>query len=92
MSKPPSRNGLDSITMLLKAKTSHHGLMLTYVAFPLLKVLAYSDNHFQKTATDESENKEWAEKYGEKGAKVIRECVDENVEHYEYLKQFAIKV
>lgn len=35
---------------------------------------------------------EWVEKYGEKGAKQIKQCVDENVEHYEYLAQFAVKV
>jgi len=36
--------------------------------------------------------KEWVEKFGEEGAKVIQKCVKENEEHYEYLKQFAIKV
>ena len=36
--------------------------------------------------------KEWTEKYGEEGAKLIKKTVDENVEHYEYLKQFAIKI
>lgn len=45
-----------------------------------------------KTVTEESEDKEWREKYGEEGQKAIRECVNENVEHYEYLKQFAIRV
>jgi hypothetical protein len=35
---------------------------------------------------------EWTEKYGEEGAKVIRDTVASNIEHYEYLKQFAIKV
>lgn len=35
---------------------------------------------------------EWKEKYGEEGAKVIRDTVAENVETYEYLKQFAIKL
>jgi thiaminase len=34
----------------------------------------------------------WVEKYGEEAAKVIKKTVDENVEHYEHLKQFAIKV
>lgn len=51
-------------------------------------------NSKQKKAqkTREQEDAEWKEKYGEDGAKFIRETVDENVEHYEYLKQFAIKV
>jgi len=34
----------------------------------------------------------WVEHYGEEAAKVIKKTVDENVEHYEYLKQFAIKI
>lgn len=42
--------------------------------------------------TTEQDDAAWKEKYGEKGAKFIREIVDENLEHYEYLKQFAIKV
>jgi hypothetical protein len=45
-----------------------------------------------KTKTIESENKEWLEKYGEKGQKIIRECVNQNIPDYEYLKSFAIKV
>ncbi|KAH8595791.1 hypothetical protein B0O99DRAFT_651881 [Bisporella sp. PMI_857] len=48
--------------------------------------------HKKKTKTVESENAEWVEKYGEKGAKVIRETVDANIADYEYLKKFAIKV
>lgn len=35
---------------------------------------------------------EWKEKFGEEGAKAIRDTVAANVEHYEYLKQFAIKI
>jgi len=46
----------------------------------------------KKSATVESENREWREKYGEEGQQVIRECVEENVPHYEYLKQFALKI
>lgn len=42
--------------------------------------------------SDEQFFAEWTEKYGEEGAKVIRDTVAANVEHYEYLKQFAIKV
>ncbi|KAF9695635.1 hypothetical protein EKO04_006406 [Ascochyta lentis] len=48
--------------------------------------------HKKAQKTREEEDAEWKEKYGEDGAKFIRETVDENVEHYEYLKQFAIKV
>lgn len=46
----------------------------------------------QKTSTVESENKEWAEKYGPEAQKVIRQTVDDNIPHYEYLKQFCITV
>jgi hypothetical protein len=50
--------------------------------------------HEQKKAakSDEQLFAEWSDKYGEEGAKVIRDTVAANVEHYEYLKQFAIKV
>ncbi|KAI0166029.1 P-loop containing nucleoside triphosphate hydrolase protein [Xylariaceae sp. FL1272] len=47
--------------------------------------------HAKKTPTEESENKEWQEKYGDEGQKIIRACVDENIPHYEHLKAFALK-
>ncbi|KAF2456946.1 P-loop containing nucleoside triphosphate hydrolase protein [Lineolata rhizophorae] len=46
----------------------------------------------KKRKSDEELYAEWTTKYGEKGAKVIKETVDANVPDYEYLKQFAIKV
>ncbi|KAL8675501.1 MAG: hypothetical protein Q9168_000013 [Polycauliona sp. 1 TL-2023] len=46
----------------------------------------------KKIKSIEAENAEWTERFGEKGAKVIRETVDKNVEDYEYLKAFAIKI
>ncbi len=46
----------------------------------------------KKSKTVEAEDAEWREKYGEEGAKVIRACVEANLEDYEYLKSFAIKV
>lgn len=48
--------------------------------------------HKKAPKSDEQLFAEWTEKYGEEGAKVIRDTVAENVDHYEYLKQFAIKV
>ncbi|KAK4217333.1 P-loop containing nucleoside triphosphate hydrolase protein [Rhypophila decipiens] len=45
-----------------------------------------------KILSEEEENKQWAEKYGEKAARMIRQCVDDNVADYEYLKQWAMKV
>jgi hypothetical protein len=51
-------------------------------------------NPNQKKApkSDEQHFAEWTEKYGEEGAKVIRDTVAANVADYEYLKQFAIKL
>ncbi|CAO2652468.1 Nn.00g007510.m01.CDS01 [Neocucurbitaria sp. VM-36] len=48
--------------------------------------------HKKAPKSDEQLFAEWTEKYGEEGAKVIRDTVAENVDHYEYLKQFTIKV
>lgn len=45
-----------------------------------------------KAKTVEIEDREWHEKYGDEGARVIRETVDANLANYEYLKAFAIKV
>ena len=42
--------------------------------------------------TDEQLYAEWAEKFGEEGAKVIKETVEANIPDYEYMKKFAIKV
>jgi hypothetical protein len=46
----------------------------------------------QKVASVESEDEEWTEKFGAEAQRVIRKCVDDNVEHYEYLKKFAIQL
>ncbi|KAH7313378.1 P-loop containing nucleoside triphosphate hydrolase protein [Stachybotrys elegans] len=48
--------------------------------------------HAQKQTSDQAENEEWLKKYGPEGQKVIRATVDANIPHYEYLKQFCIKV
>lgn len=48
--------------------------------------------HLQKTSTVDSENKEWREKYGPEAQKAIRATVDANIPHYEYLKQFCLKL
>ncbi|KAH6693992.1 P-loop containing nucleoside triphosphate hydrolase protein [Plectosphaerella plurivora] len=49
-------------------------------------------SHANKTVTSESEDREWTEKFGEDGAKVIRKTVETNTADYEYLKKFAIRV
>ncbi|KAI0130310.1 hypothetical protein BJ170DRAFT_619630 [Xylariales sp. AK1849] len=50
----------------------------------------------QKNATNvlsiEEENAVWERKFGAASAKVIRKHVDINLPHYEYLKQFALRV
>jgi len=48
--------------------------------------------HKKTPKSDEQLFKEWTEKFGEEAAKVIRDTVAENVGHYDYLKQFAMKV
>jgi hypothetical protein len=48
--------------------------------------------HKKAPKSDEQHFAEWTEKYGEEGAKVIRDTVAANVADYEYLKQFAIKL
>ncbi|KAI9651635.1 MAG: hypothetical protein M1831_000568 [Alyxoria varia] len=47
-------------------------------------------DHVEKT--DAQHYADWVEKYGEKGAKIIKQAVDDNMEDYEYLKSFAIEV
>lgn len=44
----------------------------------------------QKTSTIESEDEEWRQKYGDEAQKIIRDCVNTNIPHYEYLKRFAL--
>ncbi|RAR07775.1 P-loop containing nucleoside triphosphate hydrolase protein [Stemphylium lycopersici] len=48
--------------------------------------------HKKEAKSDDQLFAEWKDKYGEEGAKVIRDTVAANVDTYEYLKQFAIKV
>lgn len=65
----------------------------THVSFDMTSYI-YFANPLQKKApkSDEQHFAEWTEKYGEEGAKLIRDTVAANVADYEYLKQFAIKV
>jgi hypothetical protein len=48
--------------------------------------------HKKAPKSDDQLFAEWTEKFGQDAAKVIRRTVEENVPHYEYLKQFALKV
>ncbi|KAK4233188.1 P-loop containing nucleoside triphosphate hydrolase protein [Achaetomium macrosporum] len=45
--------------------------------------------HAKKIPTEEEEDEEWRQKYGEEGQRAIRACVNENVDDYLYLKSFA---
>lgn len=53
-----------------------------------------STNSLQKKhrKTEDEFDNEWVQKYGLKGANIIRQTVDECMPIYQYLKQFAIKV
>lgn len=42
--------------------------------------------------TEEQWDAEWLEKYGPEGAALIRTTVDQTIDDYLYLKQFAMKV
>lgn len=45
------------------------------------------------TPTSEAEfDADWRAKYGEKGARIIRETVDRNMPDYLYMKRYAMKV
>jgi len=58
----------------------------------LLRWADLFDGKKKKPKSVEEEDAEWRERFGLKGAKVIREVVDKNVEDYEYMKQFCLKV
>ena len=45
-----------------------------------------------KSRTDAEYFASWVEKFGRDGADVIKRTVEENEPHYQYLKQFALKV
>ncbi|KAK3705005.1 hypothetical protein LTR37_013522 [Vermiconidia calcicola] len=48
--------------------------------------------HRHAPKSNEQLYSEWIEKYGQEAADMIRKTVQDNVETYEYLKQYAIKV
>ncbi|KAI4107282.1 MAG: hypothetical protein LQ339_002680 [Xanthoria mediterranea] len=54
------------------------------------KGLVPCDQTIAKSADEQ--DREWRDKFGIEGAKVIRETVDANVEHYLYLRQFALRI
>ncbi|KAL1963660.1 hypothetical protein VTN77DRAFT_7981 [Rasamsonia byssochlamydoides] len=48
--------------------------------------------HKKSFKSEEEFDAEWREKYGEKGARIIRETVNRNMPDYLYMKQYAMKV
>ncbi|OJD13531.1 hypothetical protein AJ78_06015 [Emergomyces pasteurianus Ep9510] len=48
--------------------------------------------HQKARKTEAQFDEEWREKYGDKGAKIIRSAVDRNMADYRYMKKFAMKV
>ncbi|KAK5130500.1 hypothetical protein LTR08_001980 [Meristemomyces frigidus] len=48
--------------------------------------------HKSKPKSTEEMYVEWVGTYGQEAADMIKKCVDDNVETYEYLKQYAIQV
>jgi hypothetical protein len=76
----------------LKARTHKQVSRLMKITPPKISAAYLLHDPQQKEVTVESENKDWAEKYGPEAAKVIRATVDANVPHYEYLKQFCLRV
>jgi hypothetical protein len=48
--------------------------------------------HKKAPKTDEQLMDEWTEKFGKEAAEVIMQTIKDNVEDYEYLKRFALKV
>lgn len=44
------------------------------------------------TKTEEQFDAEWRDKFGEEGARVIRETVDRNMPDYLYMKKWAMRV
>ncbi|KAK5087304.1 hypothetical protein LTR70_007247 [Exophiala xenobiotica] len=48
--------------------------------------------HKKAKKTEDEFDREWTQKYGLKGANIIRKSVDDNMATYLYLKQFALQV
>lgn len=61
-------------------------------SFPLkfLTIAESCGRKKKKAKSDEEEDREWVQKFGTEGAKVIRQTVNANFKDYEYLKQFAL--
>ena len=53
---------------------------------------SYANTQKKEPKTDEQLFVEWTDKFGEKGARIIKDTVDANVADYEYMKQFALRV
>lgn len=57
-----------------------------------MRILANMCAQKRAPKTEEQWDAEWLEKYGPEGAALIRTTVDQTIDDYLYLKQFAMKV
>ena len=63
--------------------------MMTYLETGIIpKHRAVKESQKKAKKTEEQFDQEWTQKYGLKGATIIRRAVDENMATYKYLKQF----
>lgn len=65
--------------------------MTHLIAIHVRNILMPSSNQKKAPKTEAQFDEEWREKYGEKGAKIIRSAVDKCMPDYLYLKKFTIK-
>lgn len=49
-------------------------------------------NKQKKEKSKEQMYKDWVEKFGEEGAKIIDDTAEANIADYEYLKKFKIQI
>ena len=71
-----------------KAFAKYYGYHEDAIESTGLKPRPHPGKHYGSTG---EEDEKWRSKYGEEGARKIREVVDASIADYEYLKQFALK-
>ena len=54
-------------------------------------LMALSELCDEEPSLEAEFDQEWRHLYGEKGAKIIRAAVDQNMADYRYMKKFALK-
>ncbi|MCJ1400656.1 hypothetical protein MMC11_003864 [Xylographa trunciseda] len=71
-----------------KAFAKYYGYHEDAIESTGLKPRSHPGKHY---GSMEEEYEKWRSKYGDEGARKIREVVDASIADYEYLKQFALK-